>query len=165
LIELAAVLQDMANELTRLGFRFALVGGLAVSIRGQPRFTNDADLAVAVGADAEAERLSRELQSRGYQLLAQLEHRDTALRGHLIAMKVLSASDKRPLDRADLLYLIQRSDDADLRLARSSLETVQARGCDSARDLQAEFAEHLRLARLPPDSPFIPRAAPPTPPP
>ena len=33
----------------------ALIGGLAVSARTEPRFTRDADLAVAVTSDAEAE--------------------------------------------------------------------------------------------------------------
>jgi hypothetical protein len=36
---------------------FALVGGLAVSIRTEPRFTRDADLAVALANDAEVEAL------------------------------------------------------------------------------------------------------------
>lgn len=40
---------------------FALVGGLAVSARTEPRFTRDADLAVALASDAEAEALIREL--------------------------------------------------------------------------------------------------------
>ena len=34
---------------------FALIGGLAVSARSEPRFTRDADFAVSVGSDAEAE--------------------------------------------------------------------------------------------------------------
>jgi hypothetical protein len=39
------------------GKRFALVGGLAVSVRAEVRFTRDVDLAVAVSSDAEAESL------------------------------------------------------------------------------------------------------------
>jgi hypothetical protein len=45
----------------RAGVRCALVGGLAVSARTEPRFTRDADLAVAVASDAEAESLIRAL--------------------------------------------------------------------------------------------------------
>ena len=45
------VLDDLATQ------RLALVGGLAVSARAEPRFTRDVDLAVAVVSDDEAERL------------------------------------------------------------------------------------------------------------
>jgi hypothetical protein len=50
---LAAAADDIAAERKR----FALVGGLAVSVRAEVRFTRDVDLAVAVENDAEAESL------------------------------------------------------------------------------------------------------------
>ena len=59
---LAAAAHDIAAE----GKRFALVGGLAVSVRAEVRFTRDVDLAVAVENDAEAESLVYALKSRGY---------------------------------------------------------------------------------------------------
>src|SRR5258706_9470243 len=45
---------------------FALVGGLAVSVRAEVRFTRDVDLAVRVADDADAERLmtDRRLQDQ-----------------------------------------------------------------------------------------------------
>jgi hypothetical protein len=52
--------------LTLAGASFALVGGLAVSARTEPRFTRDADLAVAIASDAEAEALIRRLAGSGY---------------------------------------------------------------------------------------------------
>ena len=214
MIELAAVLRDMATELEGEGFRFAVVGGLAVTIRGTPRFTGDADLAVAAATDGQAEHLTRHLLGRGYRLHAQVEHRETgrlaivrlvsprshgpnhfivdllfsttgiepeivraaepaevmpgvvlpvARRGHLIAMKVISASDKRLLDRADLLDLLRRADDGDLQMARQAVGASQATGLHRDRNLSAELEEHLRLARLPDDPTFIPRAVPPAP--
>lgn len=45
---------------------WALVGGMAVSIRTEPRFTRDVDLAVSVGDDAEAERLIAGFVAGGY---------------------------------------------------------------------------------------------------
>lgn len=48
-------------ELTELGARFALVGGLAVSAWGEPRYTRDVDLAVAVERDDEARAASTEV--------------------------------------------------------------------------------------------------------
>jgi hypothetical protein len=67
---LAAAAEDIAAE----GKRFALVGGLAVSVRAEVRFTRDVDLAVAVDSDAEAESLVYALKSRGYATVASVEH-------------------------------------------------------------------------------------------
>ena len=54
--------------------RFALVGGLAVSTRADPRFTRDVDLVVAVASDRDAEELVRDLGAAGYSVLAIVEH-------------------------------------------------------------------------------------------
>lgn len=70
---LARSLADATTELRALGQQFALVGGLAVSIRSEPRLTRDADLAVAVADDRAAEALVRQLVGRGFQLLAMVE--------------------------------------------------------------------------------------------
>jgi hypothetical protein len=53
---------------------WALVGGLAVSARCEPRFTRDIDLAVAVANDGEAEALVHSLLGSGYRVLATVEH-------------------------------------------------------------------------------------------
>ena len=66
---LAAAARDIAAE----GKRFALVGGLAVSVRAEVRFTRDVDLAVAVTSDTEAESLVYALKSRGYTAVASVE--------------------------------------------------------------------------------------------
>lgn len=50
-----------------------LVGGLAVAVRAEPRFTRDADLVVAVGLDEDAEAIVRSFLAQGYQLQALLE--------------------------------------------------------------------------------------------
>jgi hypothetical protein len=77
---------------------------------------------------------------------------------------VISASDRRPTDRADLLGLIQHAGPEDLRLARKALQAVHAAGSERSRDLVAELDEHERIAHLPPDDRLTPRAAPPAPP-
>lgn len=61
-------LREVTDHLTRAGVRCALVGGLAVSVRTEPRFTRDADLAVAVGSDVEAEAVIRGLRRRDYEV-------------------------------------------------------------------------------------------------
>lgn len=70
---LEQIVRDAKQALEALDFDWALVGGLAVSARAEPRFTRDVDLAVAVDADREAEGLIRDLQQRGYRILTVLE--------------------------------------------------------------------------------------------
>lgn len=68
-----AALRGIAGALEQRGKRYALVGGLAVSARAEPRFTRDVDVAVAVADDAEAEALVHELVQIGYVVLATVE--------------------------------------------------------------------------------------------
>ena len=63
---LEAAIRQIHADLTAAQVSFALVGGLAVSARTEPRFTRDADLAVAVASDAEAEALIHRLRDRHY---------------------------------------------------------------------------------------------------
>jgi len=70
---LEAALRQIDIDLTEAHVSFALVGGLAVSARTEPRFTRDADIAVAVASDAEAEALIRNLRARGYGIGALVE--------------------------------------------------------------------------------------------
>ena len=55
-----------------LGLRWALVGGLAVSARAEPRTTRDVDVAVAVNDDAGAEAAVLALRHRGYRDAGQI---------------------------------------------------------------------------------------------
>jgi hypothetical protein len=70
---LEAALRQIHIDLTEAHVSFALVGGLAVSARTEPRFTRDADLAVALTSDAEAEALIHGLRARGYGIEAVVE--------------------------------------------------------------------------------------------
>lgn len=70
---LEAVLRQIHTDLIEARVSFALVGGLGVSARTEPRFTRDADLAVAVATDVEAEALIHRLQAGGYGVDALVE--------------------------------------------------------------------------------------------
>jgi hypothetical protein len=70
---LESALRQIHAGLTDARVSFALVGGLAVSARTEPRFTRDADLAVASASDAEAEALIHDLHARGYGIEAVVE--------------------------------------------------------------------------------------------
>jgi hypothetical protein len=68
-----SALRAAVSDLNALGVRWALVGGLAVSARAEPRFTKDLDFAVAVANDAEAEDVVHRLQARDYRPVEVLE--------------------------------------------------------------------------------------------
>ena len=60
---LETALRDVAAHLERRRRRWAVVGGLAVSARAEPRFTRDVDLALMVADDADAAGGAREPQT------------------------------------------------------------------------------------------------------
>ena len=74
---LEAVLRAAALDLAGLRLRWAVVGGLAVSARTEPRFTRDVDLVIAVSDDQSAEEAVHSLQRRGYHVHALVEQEAT----------------------------------------------------------------------------------------
>lgn len=73
---MAALLSSLRRILADLQGQesaWALIGGLAVSARTEPRTTRDVDLVVAVNDDSGAEQVLRVLLGRGYTLDAVLE--------------------------------------------------------------------------------------------
>jgi len=70
---LESVLRAAALDLAALRLRWAVVGGLAVSARTEPRFTRDVDLVIAVSDDHSAEQAVHSLQRRGYHVYALVE--------------------------------------------------------------------------------------------
>ena len=65
-------LVDVTARLTRLGVSHALVGGLAISIRAEVRFTRDVDLAISVDSDGVGARDARGLLATGPVDLAEV---------------------------------------------------------------------------------------------
>jgi len=68
-----AALGDIVRWLVARKLPFALVGGLAVSIRGEVRFTRDVDLAVSM-SEAELQRVIADLRAARYEIHSILEH-------------------------------------------------------------------------------------------
>jgi len=89
---LEAALRQIHRDLTDAHVSFALVGGLAVSARTEPRFTRDADLAVALASDAEAEALIHELRARDYRIEAIVEQEAV---GRLATVRLTLSSELR----------------------------------------------------------------------
>ena len=97
---LEAALRQIHADLTIAGTPFALVGGLAVSARTEPRFTRDADLAVSVPNDGEAEGLIQRLRHRNYRIEAIVEQ-DAV--GRLATVR-LTRSNEPDAPVVDLLF-------------------------------------------------------------
>lgn len=94
-----ADLRRILDALSVLNRRFALVGGLAVSTRAEPRLTRDADIAVAVDDDDDAEALTHALLGEGYAVLAMVEQEAT---GRLATVRLQPPGGGPTV--ADLLY-------------------------------------------------------------
>jgi hypothetical protein len=98
------VLEALAHAVQQLNdanASFALVGGLAVSVRAEPRFTKDADFAIAVANDLEAESIVRGFLGAGYAMLADLEQETT---GRLATVRLVAPSSTGDGPVVDLLF-------------------------------------------------------------
>jgi hypothetical protein len=97
---LETAIRRINADLTLARVPFAVVGGLAVSVRTEPRFTRDADLAVALSTDAEAEALIHTLQACDYGIETVIEQ---AAVGRLATVRLtLSSEPRSPV--VDLLF-------------------------------------------------------------
>jgi predicted nucleotidyltransferase len=132
LTDLAAAIENGLAAMTPRGLRCALVGGFAVSVRTEPRFTRDIDLVVAVPDDATAEELLPGVIV------------PVATVGHLIALKLLARDDRvRPQDAGDLRSLLAVADQADMNFARDAVAMIETRGFARGRELSSDL-EALR---------------------
>lgn len=84
-------------HLEALGLGFALVGGFAVSVWCEPRFTRDIDLVVSVSSDEVAEGAVRALVQEGYEVVATVEQ---AVAGRLATVRLVGPDQ----DLVDLLF-------------------------------------------------------------
>lgn len=87
-----------ARHLDVVGLGHALVGGFAVSVWCEPRFTRDLDLVVAVSGDEEAEELVRSFSQAGHEVLATVEQE---VAGRLAMVRLALGPDR---DVVDLLF-------------------------------------------------------------
>jgi len=172
--KLAETLLRLARNLDATELRWAVVGGLAASARGEARFTRDVDVAIAVTGDDEAERCLFALRSAGYVVLTTVEQeatgrlatarlRDpsgvpcdlifatcgveaeivqsaealevfpdcsvpTATAEAILAMKVLSATPRRPRDSGDIRAILVAEPELDETVLRDLLSKIEDRG-------------------------------------
>jgi len=160
---LQSALTHLGADLTALDLRWALVGGWAVTIRAQPRLTDDLDVVIAVSGDREAERVAFALLNRGYLYPPEhaLEQKEeivaaadlmeiqglrlpVAQTGHLVALKVLAGREK---DAEDARWLWEAADMTERQRARDSLALITRRRFNRGKDLVAELARILPPGR------------------
>lgn len=89
-MDFAAVLRSVRSLLEEHGYRYALIGGLAMAAYGLPRTTLDLDLVVDAAAQ---DALVRGLEELGYETL----HRSAGYSNH--------AHDDPAMGRVDLVYV------------------------------------------------------------
>jgi hypothetical protein len=95
-------LRRLAGDFAALHVRWALIGGLAVSARAEPRTTRDIDVAVAVGDDPAAEQVVLGLRQLGYADSGQaLEHDVT---GRLATMRMVAPAGPEADVVVDLMF-------------------------------------------------------------
>jgi len=112
-------LPKIVTDLRDLGSPWALVGGLAVCARAEPRPTADVDIAVAVPDDAVAKERVGDLLAAGYRLRESIVHGQT---GRLATVRLLSptAGDEAALD----LFFASSGVEAEIVAAAESLELL-----------------------------------------
>lgn len=98
---LESTLRQVIEDLREAKRPWALVGGLAVGARAEPRTTRDVDLAVAVADDREAEALIFRLQNLGYVVLSVLEQEAT---GRLSTVRLRPPQESEAGAIVDLLF-------------------------------------------------------------
>src|SRR3954462_4293539 len=130
---LADTLTRIARDLVEARAGFALIGGLAVSVRTEPRFTRDADLAVAVADDAETETLIDRLRVSGYGIGTVLGQQAV---GRLLTVRLL------PTDRPDAQPVV------DLLFASSGIEPEIVRNAEPLEVLPSVIVPVARTAHL-----------------
>lgn len=117
---LGEALSRIARDLADSDAAFALVGGLAVSARTEPRFTRDADIAVIVDSDEQAEELIYSLKA-DYSVEALVEQEAV---GRLATVRLSPAS-------ADVTGII-----VDLLFASSGIEREVVQSAERLRVLE-----------------------------
>jgi hypothetical protein len=98
---LRAALIRLQTDLLASQASWALIGGLAVSARAEPRTTRDIDVSISVSGDPAAERIVSSFLRRGYQVESQLEQGEA---GRLATMRLRIPGEEGGGVIADLLF-------------------------------------------------------------
>ena len=113
--DVEAAFTQAAADLDAMSAEWAIIGGLAVSARAAPRFTQDVDFAVSVATDDEAESIIHRLQVRGYAVGMLVEQDEM---GRLATVRLI-----RPVPGSSQIFV-------DLLFASSGIEDLIVKQAD-----------------------------------
>ena len=136
---LAATLSATEEALREIGASFAVIGGIAVSARVNPRFTQDIDFAIAVEDDAHAEAISGALIRRGYRVSAEI---DQLAQDRLATLRMIPPYR----GSGDAEFLEQPF--VDLLFASSGIEPEIVAGADAVEVLSGVVVPTARIPHL-----------------
>jgi hypothetical protein len=94
----------LVSDLRTLDLPWALVGGLAVSVRARPRTTEDLDVAIAVLGDREAEGVAVSFRNLGYPYLLPEHALEQQEVGRLATVRFLAPGSEERRVIVDLLF-------------------------------------------------------------
>jgi hypothetical protein len=133
-------LKRIIAELEAANAPCALIGGLAVSARAEPRTTRDVDLAVSMPDDAGAEQLVFHLQGRGYAVGALLEQART---GRISTVRL-----KRDTERSVFIDLLFASSGIEPEIVRDAEDLALLDDVPVRVATRAHLTVGARLDRL-----------------
>ena len=123
-----------AHDLRQAGAAFALIGAIAVSLRGDPaRTTLDVDFAVAVAHDGEAESIVARMREKGYSIREVLEE--------TVAMRLATVRLISPVDDPTGVYV-------DLLFASTGIEDLVVASADEYEVFPRTFIPIAKLGHL-----------------
>lgn len=141
---LDAALRQIETDLRTIGSAIALIGGLAVSVRAEPRTTRD-DRGVVVGLLFASSGIEEEIVAAADRLeVMPATWIPVATTAHLLALKVLAG---RRQDQADAVALLEEMDSSELARCREALALIEERGFARGKDLGAELRSLLAEPR------------------
>lgn len=137
-------LHVVAQDLREGGVSWALVGGLAVAVHGEPRFTRDIDVVIGVDDEGAVDRVVYFLRGRGYSIQSLLEHRPT---GRLAAARMVKGGDG-PSILVDFLFA-QSGIEAEIAAEAEQVEIIDGLTLPVAR---AAHLAAMKAVAYEPDS-------------
>lgn len=94
----------LVSDLRTLGLHWALVGGMAVTVRARPRTTEDLDVVISVHSDREAEKVAYALLNLGYLYLPEEHALEQEDGGRLMTVRLLAPRGEEQGIIVDLLF-------------------------------------------------------------
>lgn len=94
----------LVSDLRTLGLHWALVGGMAVTVRARPRTTEDLDVVISVHSDREAEKVAYAFLNLGYLYLPEEHALEQEDGGRLMTVRLLAPRGEEQGIIVDLLF-------------------------------------------------------------